>query len=217
MTQYSWQRVLGLPGHGDNRCRLADSRMFAISLVTGYAPRQTHRKGGTMGKALPLNQVHAGAHRRLVRVLAVLGAVLLACTGHRAAAAIPEAPTPARISAELAFNQPPPLFGKHFWRTSALWAGRSSAYRLGAFPEPFLHASVVEIRDGFFGRVAQPSMTRSWSSGRTAAFRSWSAYPEKCKGMPAPTLGHWILCAGGHLVDQQCGSAGRRFLLKVES
>jgi len=109
-----------------------------------------------MGNALPLNQVRAGAHCRLVRVLAILGAVLLAGTGHRAAADIPQAPTPAHILAELAFNFTPPekLFVTTFGEHQLFGPGGRLRIDSALFPSPFLHASVVDIRDNYFGRVA---------------------------------------------------------------
>jgi hypothetical protein len=94
------------------------------------------------------------------RVLALFGAVLLACPSHPSGAAIipPEVPTPAHTVAQLSFNIFPPnpapievlTFGEH------QLVGPAGRLRVDSalFPSPFLHSSVVEIRDGFFGRVS---------------------------------------------------------------
>ena len=109
-----------------------------------------------MKKTLALNHARVDARRRLVLTFVIFGAILLACASHRAGAAIPEAATPARIFAELGFNFSPPdpidvvTFGEH------QLAGPGGRLRIDSalFPSPYLHASVVDIRDGFFGRVA---------------------------------------------------------------
>ena len=109
-----------------------------------------------MGKALALSEVGVDGYRRLVRMFAIFGAILLACVSHRVDAAIPEAATPARIFAELGFNFFPPdpidvvTFGEH------QLSGPGGRLRIDSalFPSPYLHASVVDIRDGYFGRVS---------------------------------------------------------------
>jgi len=112
-----------------------------------------------MGNALSANRARAGAHRRLMRVLA-LGAALLGATSHEAAAVIipPDLiPTPAAVSADLLFNFTPPdpihvrTFGRHDLSGPG---GRFIEDYSALFPSPFLFASVPTIEDLFFGRVA---------------------------------------------------------------
>jgi hypothetical protein len=86
-----------------------------------------------------------------------LWAVLFAGTSRAAGPVgpLPEVPTPAFILADLSFNfpNPPPLhvstFGEH------LLTGPLGRLRVDSalFPSPYLHASIVEVRDFFFGRV----------------------------------------------------------------
>ena len=111
-----------------------------------------------MGYALSANRARAGAHRRLMRMLA-LGAALLGFTSHEAAAAIipPEdVPTPATVSADLLFNftPPDPIHVRTFGRHDLSGPGGRLLEDSALFPSPFLFASVPSIEDLFFGRVA---------------------------------------------------------------
>jgi hypothetical protein len=111
-----------------------------------------------MGNALSANQTRAGAHRRLMRVLA-LGAALLGSTSREAAAVIipPDLiPTPAAVSADLLFNfsPPDPIHVRTFGRHDLSGPGGRLLEDSALFPSPFLFASVPSIEDLFFGRVA---------------------------------------------------------------
>ena len=106
-----------------------------------------------MGNALSVNHASA-AHRRLVRVLTVIGAVLLGSTSHGAAAAVvpPElVPTPATMSADLFFSLTPPdpihvsTFGFHDLVSTSGEGGRLLVDS-ALFPSPFVFASVPDIR-----------------------------------------------------------------------
>lgn len=94
-----------------------------------------------------------------MRLFTVIGAVLLAGFGRGSPAAVlppGEGPTPANIVVSMAFNflNPPPIevvtFGEH------QLSGPGGRLRVDSelFPSPYLHSSVVEIRDGWYARVA---------------------------------------------------------------
>jgi len=111
-----------------------------------------------MGNALSVNRAPAGTHHRLVRVLAIIGALLGSASHWVAAAVVPQelVPTPASISADLLFNFTPPdrihvrTFGFH----DLSGPGGRLILDSALFPSPFVFASVPDIRDNFFGRVS---------------------------------------------------------------
>ena len=111
-----------------------------------------------MGSAPSANRARAGAHRRLMRMLA-LGAALLGSTSHEPAAVIipPDLiPTPAAVSADLFFNftPPDPIHVRTFGRHDLSGPGGRLLEDSALFPSPFLFASVPSIEDRFFGRVS---------------------------------------------------------------
>ena len=111
-----------------------------------------------MVDALSVNQSLAGARGRLIRVLALIGAILGSASHGATAAVLPPdlEPTPATVGADLAFNftPPNPLHVRTFGFHDLSGPGGRLIVDSALFPSPFLFASVPTIIDNFFGRVA---------------------------------------------------------------